>query len=72
MAPNVEVSDVGIFPLPTIPGMIPEEGENSDQSPPTRGQHGRQILTKLGRTEIDIERMLESGALTLPTESANQ
>ena len=72
MAPNVEVPDVGIFPLPTIPGMIPEEGENSDQSPPTRGQHGRQILTKLGRTEIDIERMLESGALTLPTESANQ
>ena len=72
MAPNVEISDVGTFPLPTIPGMTLDNSDNVDNSPPTPGQHGREILKKLGRTDIDIEKMLENGALSLPTESSNQ
>ena len=71
MAPTIKVETVGTFPFPTIPGMFPDENDTTNQPPPQVGQHGREVLTKLGRTETDIKSMLESGALALPERSAN-
>ncbi len=71
LAPKCKIADVGTFPLPIIPGMAQETGENMVSVPPTPGQHGREILENLGRNEADIKRLLASGALTLPQEGAD-
>ncbi len=68
MAPMVEFSGIGSLPFPTIPGMFPDDAGSSELPPADLGQHGRNILSAMGKSEQDIDALLEAGALTLPKE----
>ena len=68
MAPSVQFEGVGDLPFPTVPGIVPDQDGGSDRPPPRRGQHGRDILAALGKSETEITALLEAGALALPEE----
>jgi crotonobetainyl-CoA:carnitine CoA-transferase CaiB-like acyl-CoA transferase len=66
MAPMVDFPTIGALPFPTIPGMFPDAAGSGDMPPAELGADGRDILKAMGKTEDDIARLLDAGALTLP------
>ncbi len=68
MAPTVQVAGIGGFPWPTIPGMATAPDGSTDMPPPAVGEHGREVLVAMGKSDAEIDALMDCGALTLPTE----
>jgi len=66
MAPEITHPGAGTVPYPTVPGTQPRP-QNGVAILPAIGEHGREVLGGLGYDSDAIERIIDAGAMTLPT-----
>ena len=65
MAPDVEQPGLGAFPFPTVPGTTPRDAEG-ERPFPEIGEHGRDILTKLGYDDAAMQALVDAGVTAFP------